>query len=98
MQSFMRGARQLASKERQQQVTDFPGLFLLNPVPCSIQQITTAHCSAGTVLHPLDCSRCLINSPVISAGNKHRGNINRMTIENLQLPVANTLSAASVPL
>src|SRR5689334_18644489 len=96
--SRVRATSLQVTEEPPQQLSHLSGLFLLNPVPRSIQQMATTHIGEGAVLHPLDRSGRLVNSPVTHPGNKHRGNIDGTTMKNLQLAVANILSAASVPL
>jgi len=94
----------LTADEGQQQVRHLFGLFLLNPVPRSVRQMAAAHVDLRTVLHLLDSAGRSMDSSVTGfdgflshrPGNKHRGNIT--TMANLQLSVANSLSAASVPL
>src|SRR5882672_6369569 len=50
-------------------------LFLLHPVPGTVDQMTAAHLCAGAILHALEIAGALIRSPIAFSRNEHRRTI-----------------------
>jgi hypothetical protein len=65
-----RSALFLSANELQQQPNDFLWLFLLYPMPRTINQIGAAPLGAGAGFHSLKCTRGLVDAPITFARNE----------------------------
>ena len=53
------------------------GLFLLHPMPGTVDYVATKHAGAGALLHALEIAGTLVGAPVALAGDEDRRHIDR---------------------
>src|SRR5215468_11046232 len=67
--------RPFLPRRAQQQLADPLGLFLLHPMPCTVDQVATEHAGASALLHAFEIAGTLIGAPVALAGNEDRRHV-----------------------
>src|SRR5216683_2821467 len=81
-----------------QQLTHSLRLFLLHPMPGSVDQMTAEHPRAGAILHALEIARALIGSPIAFSRNEHGRNIDGAARKQLKLRVIEALRPGPIPM